>query len=489
MSAAGRLAGRVLCARSRHARQRVPQSEHRREIEQLQWHKLQRLLKRTLAQSRFYAAKLGWAGPPPDPERNPQTPRPIRFLVRRGDRGRRPGEGVAPGAWSQIPNVRSLRDYTERFPVTTKAELIQDQLLHPPYGSNLTFSLECYPRCHQTSGSTGAPLRWLDTAESWQHLLGNWRRIFRAAGVTSADRFLFAFSFGPFIGFWSGLESALDLGCFCFPAGSMTSQARLRAILDHRITALASTPTYALHLGEVARAEGIDLSSSAVRRILVAGEPGGSLPTTRARLADLWPNAQVIDHYGMTETGPTTYQCPAQPGVLHLIESAYLAEILDPATLRPATPGGTGELVLTTLDRTGSPLLRYRTGDLVRSGSRERCACGTADRALIGGILGRSDDMVIVRGVNVYPSAIDELVRSVGQVTEYRVVVDHRGTMTELELEIEPAAACPEPTALARRLQQVLQNTLSLRVPVRAVGPGTLPRFEMKARRWVDVSG
>jgi phenylacetate-CoA ligase len=365
--------------------------------------------------------------------------------------------------------------------------LIEDQLRHPPYGSNLTFSLECYRRCHQTSGTTGTPLRWLDTAESWQHLLANWRRIFRAAGVTPEDRLLFAFSFGPFIGFWSGLESALQLGCFCFPAGSMTSEARLRAILDHRITALACTPTYALHLGEVARAEGIDLAGSAVRNLLVAGEPGGSLAATRARLTDLWPNAQVVDHYGMTETGPATYQCPAQPGVLHVIESAYLPEILDPATLQPVTPGDTGELVLTTLDRTGSPLLRYRTGDLVRSRASGRCACGTAELALVGGVLGRSDDMVIIRGVNVYPTAIDELVRGLGQVAEYRVQLDRQGALTELRLEIEPAAACPDPAALARRLQQTLQNTLSLRVPVRAVGPGTLPRFEMKARRWVDL--
>jgi len=423
----------------------------RREIERVQLKKLRHLLKHVLPQNPFFAAKLS---------------RPV----------------LKPG-------VRKLRDFADQFPFTTKRELIQDQLAHPPYGSNLTFPLERYTRCHQTSGSTGAPLRWLDTPESWQHLLDNWRQILGAAGVTPADRCLFAFSFGPFIGFWSGLESALQLGCFCFPAGSMTSQARLKAILDHRITVLACTPTYALHLGEAAGAEKTDLSCSAVRLILVAGEPGGSLPATRARLEALWPTARVIDHYGMTETGPATYQCPAEPGVLHVIESAYLPEILQPGTLEPVEPGGTGELVLTTLDRIGSPLLRYRTGDLVRPRARERCACGTAELALNGGILGRCDDMVIVRGVNVYPSAIDELVRGVGQVAEYRVTVDRRAAMTELLLEVEPEASGGDPAALAGRLQQALQNTLSLRVPVRAVGPDTLPRFEMKAKRWVEVTG
>ena len=423
----------------------------RRQLERVQWNKLQRLLRQVLSKSPFYAAKL-------QPLGSDRTP-------------------------------KDLPDFTARFPFTLKAELVQDQLAHPPYGSNLTLPAERYTRCHQTSGSTGAPLRWLDTPESWQHLLDNWRRIFAAAAVTPQDRFLFAFSFGPFIGFWSALESALQLGCFCFPAGSMTSPARLKALLDHRISVLACTPTYALHLGDVARAEKIDLARSSVRIIVVAGEPGGSLPSTRARLAALWPTARVIDHYGMTETGPATYQCPAEPGVLHILESAYLPEVVEPGRPEPVPPGATGELVLTTLDRLGSPLLRYRTGDLVQARRPGRCACGTHEVALVGGILGRTDDMVIVRGVNVYPSAIDELVRGLGQVAEYRVSIDRRGPLTEMRLEVEPEVSCASPATLARRLQQVLQNALSLRVSVRAVDPGTLPRFEMKAKRWVEVTG
>jgi phenylacetate-CoA ligase len=420
-------------------------------MEQLQWQKLRRLLDEVVPENPFYRAKL---------------------------------QPLLPAS-----GVQSWTEFRQQVPCTTKRELSEDQLAHPPYGSNLTFPRARYVRCHQTSGSTGAPLRWLDTPESWGHLLDNWQRIFDAAEVTPGDRFLFAFSFGPFIGFWSALESALRFGCFCFPGGSMTSTARLQAILDHQITVLACTPTYALHLGDVARAEKIDLSRSAVRLILVAGEPGGSLPSTRARLADHWPGARVIDHYGMTETGPATYQCPAESGVLHLIESAYLPEILQPGTLEPVPPGGTGELVLTTLDRLGSPLLRYRTGDLVRSATRECCACGTHELALPGGILGRTDNMIIVRGVNVFPSALEELVRGIGEVAEYRVNVDRRSAMAEMRLEVEPVVDCAHPAALARRLQQILQNALSLRVPVQTVSPGTLPRFEMKAKRWVEVRG
>jgi phenylacetate-CoA ligase len=270
----------------------------------------------------------------------------------------------------------------------------------------------------------------------------------------------------------------------------MTSAARLQAILDHRITVLACTPTYALHLGELAHARKTeaDVSRSAVRLILVAGEPGGSLPTTRARLTSLWPHARVFDHYGMTEVGPATYECPAQPGVLHVIESAYLPEVVHPKTNAPVPAGDTGELVLTTLDRLGSPLLRYRTGDMVRPRKTGRCACGSHEFAVDGGILGRTDDMLIVRGVNVYPSAVEELVRHCPGVAEYRVTVGTQGSMTELTLEVEPTSGCGDPTTLARRLQQAFQNALSLRVPVRAVARGSLPRFEMKAKRWVEAA-
>ncbi len=482
----------------------------RRAIERVQRKKLRHLLQQVLPLSPFYAAKLArWI---PTQQRGANQPEEARLdselgtrnsevlgarslrtprfrVLRGGDGAGGAGERRELGLAFAIPDVRRLGDFTHRFPLTTKAELIQDQLAHPPYGSNLTRPLADYTRCHQTSGSTGMPLPWLDTPESWQHLLGNWRRILDAAGVTRRDRCLFAFSFGPFIGFWSGLESALELGCFCFPAGSMTSTARLRALLDHRITVLACTPTYALHLGEVARAEQFDLSRSAVRLILVAGEPGGSLPATRARLGTLWPTAHVIDHYGMTETGPATYQCPVETGVLHVIESAYLPEVLDPVALQPVAPGGTGELVLTTLDRLGSPLLRYRTGDLVQPLALERCACGTAELALRGGIHGRTDDMVIVRGVNVYPSAIEEIVRRVAPGAEYRVTVDRRPALPELCLELEPDSSCADPAALARRLQQACQDALSLRVPVQTVALGTLPRFEMKAKRWIEVRG
>jgi phenylacetate-CoA ligase len=384
-------------------------------------------------------------------------------------------------------DIASLEDFSRRFPFTTKAELVADQLAHPPFGTNLTYPLARYTRFHQTSATSGVPLRWLDTPESWEAMAESWLEIFCAAGVTAADRVLFAFSFGPFIGFWLAFDAAARLGCLCLPGGALSSAARVRLLRDNQATVLCCTPTYALRLAEVAAAEKIETRSLGVKTIVVAGEPGGSIPATRAKLEALWPGARIFDHHGMTEVGPVTYECPQRPGVLHVIESAYYAEVIDPASGRPAQ---SGELILTTLGRTGSPLLRYRTGDLVKLGTRNSelgtpCTCGRHSLTLAGGILGRVDDMVIVRGVNVYPSAVEEIIRRFPDVVEYNVHVSTRAALAELRVEIEPSDFCRDGDGLAARVRQALESAFSLRVPVEAVAPGALPRFEMKARRWL----
>ncbi|MEQ2007399.1 MAG: AMP-binding protein [Limisphaerales bacterium] len=395
------------------------------------------------------------------------------------------GTGLLDGA-------ASLAEFSARCPFTTKAELVADQQAQPPYGSNLTFPLERYTRCHQTSGSTGSPLRWLDTPESWTWMLDNWETVHRKAGTTAADRIFFAFSFGPFLGFWTAFESAQRLGCLVFAGGGMTSVARLQAMLDLRATILCCTPTYAIHLAEVAAKEGIDLRRSQVKTLSVAGEPGGSIPATRARLEELWPGARVYDHHGMTEVGPVSYECPTRSGVLHVIERAFIAEVVDPATGQPVGERRRGELILTNLGRTGSPLLRYRTGDLVQlstlNSQLSPCPCGSTDLALEGGILGRVDDMVVVRGVNVYPSAIEEIIRRVGGVAEYQVRVSQRRALAELTVTVEPAAD-GSGLGVERRLAAAFESSLALRVPVELATPGSLPRFESKARRWTREPG
>jgi phenylacetate-CoA ligase len=374
--------------------------------------------------------------------------------------------------------------FLARFPFTTKAELVADHAAHQPFGSNLTFPVERYVRFSQTSGSTGQPLRWLDTIESWTWMLESWTHFFSAVGVTPADRVFAAFSFGPFLGFWTAFEAAVRMGCLAIPGGGLSTRGRLEAMRDSGATVLCCTPTYALRLGEAAIEEDIPLPG--VRFLFVAGEPGGSIPAVRERLAELWPQAAIVDHHGMTEVGPVSWQQPERPRFLHLLETAYLAEVIDPATTRPVPAGTAGELVLTTLGRLGSPLIRYRTGDLVRVATQPPAE--VAHLALDGGILGRTDDMVIVRGVNVYPSAIEAVVRRFGTIAEYRVdLTDERG-MAELALTIELVKGA-DAQAVAKELGDALRAALALRIPVSTVSAGTLPRFEMKAKRWVKWGG
>jgi phenylacetate-CoA ligase len=387
----------------------------------------------------------------------------------------------------------NLAEYRRRVPFTTKGEIVHDQEAHPRFGTNLSYPIEAYSRFHQTSGTSGAPLRWLDTNESWSALIDGWVEVFRAAGATQKDRIYFAFSFGPFLGFWLAFEAGTRLNALCIPGGGLSSSARLKAIVENEATIICCTPTYALRLGEVAVNEKLDMSQSKVRLLMVAGEPGGSIPSVRQRLEQLWPRARVFDHHGMTEVGPVTYECPDEPGVLHVNELAYLPEVIDLATGDFVPPGETGELVLTTLTRLGSPLLRYRTGDLVRLPARwdqhspeaqPTCRCGRSYLRLEGGILGRTDDMVVIRGVNVYPSAVDAIVRKFPEVVEYQAAVKMVGSMPELEVTIEPGPASSHPETLRARLEDAFKESLSLRVPVHLAEPGSLPRFEMKAKRW-----
>lgn len=373
-------------------------------------------------------------------------------------------------------SISTLETFTSCMPFTTKPSLIADQQNVPPYGSNLTYPLEHYTRYHQTSGSTGTPMRWLDTPESWQNLLQNWRLVYRHAGVTAEDIIFFAFSFGPFLGFWTAFDAAQQIGSLCIPGGGMRSAARLRAIIENRVTVLCCTPTYAIHLGQLAKEEKLNLSLSSVQRILVAGEPGGCIPAVRQKIESYWPNATVYDHHGMTEVGPVSYQTKDAPDRIHIIEDSYLAEIVDPVSGKPVRPGQTGELILTTLNRVGSPLLRYRTGDLVRQAVDQ-----PKGMALVGGILSRCDDMVIVRGVNVYPSAVEALVRRHQAIVEYRVTLYKRAAMTEMKVEIE---AKRDAEQTAKELAKDLQAAFNMRVDVDPVAGNSLPRFELKAKRW-----
>ncbi|MBQ16487.1 MAG: CoF synthetase [Planctomycetaceae bacterium] len=376
-----------------------------------------------------------------------------------------------------LDNVASL----SQLPLCTKQELVDDQDRQQPYGTNLSSPINAYTRLHQTSGTTGRPLRWLDTAESWGRLLKSWEQIFRISGVLPEDRFCFPFSFGPFIGFWSAFEAAQQAGHLCLAGGGMSSESRLRMIDENSATVLCCTPTYALRLAEVASVENRDLATGSVRMLIVAGEPGGSVPGVRGRIEKAW-GARVIDHWGMTELGPVAVECDEAPGGMHILESDYVAEVIDPETLLPLPAGEQGELVITTLGRGGSPVLRYRTGDLVVV-DQQPCGCGRCLLRLDGGILSRADDMITIRGNNVFPSSIESVIRQVDAVSEFRVEVRTERAMDHLVIQVESATGA-NGEEVSAEVTAAIMRSLHFQVEVEAVAPGSLPRFELKGRRF-----
>lgn len=372
-------------------------------------------------------------------------------------------------------NIHSLDDLA-KLPFTTKADLVAADREH----GNRTFPASEYVRFHRTSGTSGNPLAILDTADDWAAWIDSWQYVLDSADITTDDIAVMAFSFGPFIGFWSANDAIAHRGAMVVPAGGMSTRARLELINDSHATVICCTPTYAMRMAAVARESGVQLTDNDVSRIIVAGEPGGSIPAIRERIESAW-GATVIDHSGATEVGPWGYTNAARTG-LHVIERDFIAEFIDQDSLQPIDPGSNPqepcELVLTSLARTGMPAIRYRTGDLTIPRFEEN---GNNFVLLDGGVLGRADDMVIVRGVNVFPSSIEAILRDCADIGEFQITASKNGEMDELAVHVE--AISPK---RCEEIGELFQSRLGLRVAIDPVEAGTLPRFEAKSKRFVD---
>ena len=419
------------------------QNAPRETLRDVQWQKLQELLRLVSLRNRFYTEKWREAG-------------------------------IAPEELKSLTDLRKL-------PFTHKSELARAQEQAPPFGTNATFPAEAYSRVHQTSGTTGIPLRVVDTPESWEWWGRCWRLVLRGTGVTASDRVFLPFSFGPFIGFWAAVEGLRQLGAMMIPGGGWGSLERLHMMRDFAATVICCTPTYALRLVEVAREHKFDLRSIPVRALIHAGEPGANVPQTKARIEAAW-DAKCFDHAGASEVGAHSFECELQPNGIHIIESEFIVEVIDPQTENEVPPGETGELVITNLGRPGFPVIRYRTGDLVRL-NLSPCACGRTWARFDGGLLGRTDDMFTIRGVNVYPTAIENVIRQFSAVDEFQVTVKTRQEMGHLEVQIEVHSG-NDTEEVRARVAQAIYGALSLRPTVTVAPPGALTRFEMKARRF-----
>ena len=381
--------------------------------------------------------------------------------------------------------IRTLDDL-RRLPFTTKDELKDNQLQHPPWGDVLAVPLADVTRVHLTSATSGRPLAFLDTAADWHGFYHSYARSLHAFGVRRTDMVMAAFSYGPWIGYWSGFYAAQDLGCLVYPVGGLSTEQRLDALLAYPITVLGCTPSYALFLAEAAAKKGIDLARDTKLRITWhTGEPGASIPATRARIEAAF-GVRAYDLPGLTEIAAWGFECEARAGLTHVHEDYVYPEVLDEHE-RPVKPGERGELVFTSLYRRAMPLLRYRTRDLVQLADR-RCPCGRTLVAFEGGVLARLDDMKKVRGIIVYPRRIEELVRPHRAVDEFQIVFRRRDGLDDIlvRLDPSPSLALGERTNLGEALARDLQLGLGIRVSVEVGEPGSLPRWDHKARRVTD---
>lgn len=376
-----------------------------------------------------------------------------------------------------IPHLSSLDQLIE-LPILEKSDLITAGLCAP--GKQFDLPRGAYTRFHQTSGTKGFPMVVLDTADDWQWWLHCWDHVLDAAAVTSADVAMMAFSFGPFIGFWTANDALVKRGALVVPGGGLSSENRLRLIEEQGCTVLCCTPTYALHLISVAEEAGVSLSESSITRVIVAGEPGGSIESVRRRIEVGW-GARVIDHCGASEVGAWGFGDREGKGI-HVIETEFIAEVLkidqDNPRGIPVADGTSGELVLTSLGRLGGPVIRYRTGDVVQAYRTHALDCPFL--WLKGGVIGRSDDMLVIRGVNVFPSSIEAIIRETLAYAEFRMIATRVDEMDQLRIEVEGEEEA------VNKLAQRFRDRLSLRIDVKGVPNGTLPRFEAKARRLVD---
>lgn len=425
----------------------------RQELEQLKLWKLQRMVRWAYDHSPFYRRKYEAAGVSPD-------------------------------------DIRTLDD-VRRLPFVTKQELQASQAGRPLFGDFVAPGPANAMRYHQTSGTSGStPLRILDSRKDWEWVSETWCYGMYGFGLRPEDVALVAFGYGAFIGFWGAHYAAERIGCLTIPTGGGSSENRIRQIMDLGATAVVATPTYAIRLVQVALEMGVDLArESKVTMLILAGEPGANIPTTKECLEVGW-GARAGDFPGLSESGGgCAYECSEQCGAIHLLEDHYLDEVIDTESGEPLGYGQQGERVMTSFGRATMPMIRYRTGDLVERVPASFCTCGRTFDLYRGGILGRVDDMLIVRGVNVYPASVENVVREYDAIQEFQIVISEREGIPQIAVRADTGT--PLPPDESERLRGNLARALraahgGLRFEVEMAECGSLPRWELKARRLVD---
>lgn len=390
--------------------------------------------------------------------------------------------GMKPEDISSLEDIRHV-------PTVEKAMMRDIQQKDPfPYGDALCVPLEEVTEFRQTSGTTGQPVYQPDTWQDWEWWSECWSYILWAQGYRAKDRVFIPFGYNIFVAFWAGHYAAEKMGCEVVPGGVLDTKARILKIQELKATAMMGTPTYILGMAETAGKMNIDPSKMTINKITCAGEPGASIPSTKKRMEDAW-GAKVFDHAGATEIGAWSYECRHQPGGMHVNEGLFLVEIEDIETGEPIIePGRRGKMIITALDRQAQPCIRFDSKDLIEWDS-EPCQCGRIFRLIKGGVVGRADDIIKVKGVLLAPSAIEEVVRGIdGLSDEYEVVVDKVGDVDKILLKIELLPdALDQRRLLESQLIDQLRLKTNLRYNLEFCNYDTLPRYEIKAKRFKDL--
>jgi phenylacetate-CoA ligase len=387
------------------------------------------------------------------------------------------------------PDQLKRLDDIRRIPYMTREEWMDAQVEQPLFGDLLATEQEQAIRYHLTSGTSGrTPIRVLDGRKDWEWIAEMWGYGFWAFGVRPHDTVYFAFGYGSFIGFWGAHYCCEKIGALVIPGGAQTTEGRVKQIIELGATTVCSTPTYALRLWQVASEMGIDLAQSGVNKLIVSGEPAGSIPAVKRQLEQAW-GAKVGDTAGMTEIGTIMiFECSHQPGGTHIIEDHFIEEVIEPYDDRPARYGEKGERIVTSFGRGFIPLIRYRTKDLVVKQPHTMCNCGRTWDLYEGGIQGRWDDMKLIRGTNVYPRAVEAIVREYEPIDEFQILIERPSLEDEITIRFEVRPNAPVDID---QLRQTLARDLAeahegLRFNLSLEPHGTLPRFELKAKRLVD---
>ncbi len=392
--------------------------------------------------------------------------------------------GIEPGDIKTFEDIR-------RVPKVEKAMMRAIQGKDPyPYGDMLCVPLEEVTEYHQTSGTTGQPVYQPDTWQDWEWLAECWAYILYAHGFRKHDRVFIPFGYNVFIAFWAGHYAAEKIGCEVVPGGVLNTEARILKMREVRATALMATPTYLLRLAEVAQNKlGLDPAKDLyITKIATGAEPGGSIPATKRRIEKLW-GAKLYEHCGATEIGAWNYECLAQSG-LHVNEAFFLVEIEDLETGELITePGKMGKMVITAFDRLAQPCIRFDSKDVIQWSPEETCECGRTFRKIQGGILGRADDITKVKGVLFAPTSVEEVVRSIPELgNEYEIIVSRKGEVDDISLRVELLPEFQDRReAVKEELGRQLRVKTNLRFNLEFCEFGTLPRYEVKSKRFKDL--